>query len=260
MIPCALHVHSTWSDGEFTLEELRAVFLRQGVRAVFMSDHDTAFVPAQLQAYRDACAAVSDDQLRVIAGLEFTAPDRMHIVGYGVTELSPDPAPEAIFRHVSAHEGFSVLAHPRDDHFARIEKLSELPDALEVWNSKYDGKRGPRARTFALLGRLRQRTPGLLAAYGQDLHWRNQYRELITWVDATSNEPATLLGALRRGAYEARTRTLSLPSDGRVDSAVLADLDRAQVASSRTYRLLKLVAPAARLLPAWLKSHVRRYF
>ena len=38
-VVCALHVHSTFSDGEFTLAELREKYLLAGCSVVGMADH-----------------------------------------------------------------------------------------------------------------------------------------------------------------------------------------------------------------------------
>src|SRR5437879_4272863 len=51
MLQGAMHVHSKYSDGEFTLEELRDTFLSEGCTFVCMTDHAEYFDPASLQTY-----------------------------------------------------------------------------------------------------------------------------------------------------------------------------------------------------------------
>ncbi len=55
-----------------------------------------------------------------------------------------------------------------------------LPRGLETWNSKYDGRYAPRPGTFDLLLRVRERRPDMLAFFGQDLRWKQQFRGLFT--------------------------------------------------------------------------------
>lgn len=261
---CALHVHSTWSDGEFTLDELRAALLNDGVRVACMADHDIAFTEETLDRYRAECARVSDADFLCIAGVEFTASDRMHIVGFGVTTLIDSFDPATIFRHIERHDGVSVLAHPRDSHFEWIEGLAHLPHGLEVWNSKYDGRHGPRLRTFELYERLKSRSPLLRAYYGQDLHWKTQSRALVTDVNAAACTPADILAALRAGAFTASALGTRFPSDGVIDRSLLLELDRAQRRASARYALLKNVkralGPVARWVPPAVKAQFRRFF
>ena len=263
-VRCALHVHSTYSDGEFTLAELRAVFLKAGVRVVCTADHDYSFTPERLAEYVAECAQLSDEALRFIPGLEFECTDRMHVLGYGVTTLAGTPDPELVFGHIERLGGVSVIAHPKDTHFPWIESFAELPMGVEVWNSKYDGRYAPRARTFELYRRLRARRPGMRAFYGQDLHWRTQFRALYTDVRASDTTRDAVLGALAAGDYAGVHGELVLPSDGALDARSLARFDEINARSNRMWRTLKAVKGMTgwlgRHLPAPVKAQLRRLF
>ncbi|HEY9232817.1 MAG TPA: PHP domain-containing protein, partial [Blastocatellia bacterium] len=87
MIKGAIHVHSTYSDGEFTLAELREVYAALGCRFVLMTDHAEDFDAARLTDYVAECERLSDEHFRFIAGLEFNCDRRMHVLGFGVTRL-----------------------------------------------------------------------------------------------------------------------------------------------------------------------------
>jgi predicted metal-dependent phosphoesterase TrpH len=138
-----LHMHSMFSDGTFTPEELIAEGVRCGLTAMALTDHDTtAGVPRFLAAAQAA-------GLRAFAGVEVSADvdvGTMHVLGYGV-----DPANRTLIEHlrwiregrdernreilhklnqlgmrltyeeVTAHAGADVVARP---HFAMamIEK------------------------------------------------------------------------------------------------------------------------------------------
>src|SRR5207249_2551105 len=102
-----------------------------------------------------------------------------------------------------------------------IEAFETLPDGIETWNTKYDGRYAPRPATFALLARLKARRRDMSAFYGQDLHWRRQHRGLFTMVDAATPDRARVLDALRRGAYIGVKDGMRLPSSGDLPSHVL---------------------------------------
>lgn len=264
MISCAMHVHSTYSDGEFTLAELREVFIRGGRRAVLLADHAEYFDAARVAQYVAECEQHSDSALQLIPGLEFGCDDRMHIVGYGVTALTDRSDPQAVIAHIQAHGGVSVLAHPRDEHFEWIESFSLLPSGIEAWNTKYDGRYAPRARTFALIQRLRARQPDLLAFFGSDLHWRTQYRDLEVAVAATSNTRSALLPSLARGEFRARKGSIELQPRDLPSAAQLERFRVVNAASHFVWRSLKAIKKATgrvgNRLPAPIKAQLRRIF
>src|SRR5262245_9182741 len=71
MFKGAVHIHSTYSDGEFTLAELRQVFRTAGCDFVCTTDHAEDFDENKLRAYADECTSLSDDHFRLVAGLEY---------------------------------------------------------------------------------------------------------------------------------------------------------------------------------------------
>lgn len=263
-LSCALHVHSTYSDGEYSLAELRDVLERTGKRVVCLADHAEYFDAARVLQYIAECAQYSDATLRLIPGLEFGCDDRMHIVGYGVTALTERTDPESVIAHIHAHNGISVIAHPRDDHFPRIEALSTLPLGIEAWNTKYDGRYAPRPQTFALIERLRSRRPDLLAFYGLDLHWRTQFRGLEITLNAPSNARAEVLAALARGDFRARKGAIELAPRVTPSRAQLQRFRVLNSASRLMWRSLKAVKAASgglgNRLPGPIKAQLRRIF
>jgi hypothetical protein len=264
MLKGAIHIHSRYSDGELSLRELREIFASAGCAFVCLADHAEAFDADKLQAYVDDCAALSDEGFRFIAGLEYRCKDRMHVLGYGVTSPAETEDPEEVIRHIQGAGGVSVIAHPRDAAFPWIESFKVLPDGIEVWNSKYDGRYAPRTSTFALLSRLQKRKPKLGAFYGQDLHWREQYRGLFTLVERQVPRREQVLQALRRGEYFAQKGNIALPSTGRLPSALLERLT-ATGNWSRPMRacvmgMSSLARRAGLRAPDYLKAQLRRIF
>jgi len=214
MLKGAIHIHSTYSDGEFTLPELRALFTAEGCSFVCMTDHAEAFDEHSLRAYASECAALSDAKFCFVQGLEYGCEQRMHILGYGASRLASTKDPQQVIQHIEAQNAVSVIAHPKDSSFPWIETFEVLPWGIEVWNSKYDSRYAPRPGTFELLHRLQQRKPEMQAFYGQDLHWKKQFHGLFVELNCESPDPGQILNALRGGEYSGFKEGISLPSNG----------------------------------------------
>jgi hypothetical protein len=262
MLKGALHIHSTYSDGELRLRELRAAYTSAGCQFACLTDHADAFDTETLRAYVAECAELSNDGFLFVPGLEFTCTDRMHIIGYGVTTLTNESDPCAVIRHVARCGGISVIAHPKDAHFDWIGKFDAPPDGLEVWNSKYDGRYAPRPATFALLRHLQTRKPDVRAFYGQDLHWRTQYRGLYVKLTAQGLTREAILASLRLGQYSGHKEQLVLPSSGSLPEHLLKEMARSHRRSDYVrYMLRSIKRTADRLhlrIPTSVKAHARR--
>jgi hypothetical protein len=264
MLKAAIHIHSTYSDGELTLGQLREIFASAGCSFVCTSDHAEAFDQKKLERYSAECEALSDPGFRFIPGLEFECDQRMHILGYGMLALFGTKSPEEVIRGIESGGGISVIAHPKDTMFAWIERFNVLPSGIEVWNTKYDGQYAPRPETFRLLASLQRRKPELLAFYGQDLHWERQYRGVFNWVSVRTLDRDAILKAFRCGQYYAREGELELSSNGRLPEEVLGQFEPIQRRSARLRQCLRFAKQTADrvgiTVPNSIKSNLRRIF
>lgn len=264
MLKGVLHIHSTYSDGEFTLEELREIFVAAGCRFACITDHADAFDAAKVAEYVRECGERSDAAFQFIPGLEYTCENRMHVLGYGATSLIAFRDPQAVFLQIKAIGGVSAIAHPRNEAFTWIESFATLPDGIEVWNSKYDGRYAPRPATFDLLARLKARRPDMTAFFGQDLHWRHQYRGLFVTVDCEVADRAGVLGALRSGRYEGEKEGLRLSATGGLPPELVERFARVHDRSRRMrgwIRRAKQWADGLGLaVPVKMKAQLRRIF
>jgi hypothetical protein len=264
MLKGAMHVHSTHSDGEFSIPELRAIFLAEGCSFVCMSDHAEYFDDTSIQAYIQELNDQSDEKLHFVMGLEYGCDGGMHILGYGARLLASTTDPQEVIHHIDSHGGVSVIAHPKDEFFPWIESFDILPHGIETWNSKYDGRYAPRPATFALLQRLKAINPAIYAFYGQDLHWRKQFRGLLVELEAKSAEPEAVLAALAGGRYHGLKAGLQLSSSGLLTDALLTEFGRVHERSHSIRRLLKKAKGVFDRLgihvPKSIKAQVRRIF
>lgn len=259
-----MHVHSTWSDGEMPLREVRDRFVEDGCQLVCMADHADTFDAEKLRAYLEECRALSNAHVRVLPGLEFTCANRMHIVGYGAQALVDSSDPAVVIDHIRHDGGISVIAHPAPEHLELIPSFPVLPDGIEAWNTKYDGSAAPRPAVFDLVSTLRKKKPELLAFYGLDYHWRQQFRGLQVEVTVEGPDEEAVLDALRRGRFTAIVGEWRIPSSGVVPADQLEEFGQRNERSSRLRgvmkRVKKLGAPVGRLLPSAVKSQLRRFF
>ena len=224
MLKGALHIHSTYSDGELTLAELKERFVSDGFSFACLTDHAESFDREKLRAYVTECDALSDSEFLFLPGLEYECEKHLHILGFGVTALAGTTDPESVIRHIADRGGVSVIAHPRDHAFDWIESFTVLPHGVEAWNYRYDGIKGPHVSVYLLLRRLAARQPGTFAFYGLELHWARQRRDLGIVVRPTLLRKDHILRALSTGNYHGSCAGVDLPSSGTLSPQLLEKL------------------------------------
>jgi predicted ATP-grasp superfamily ATP-dependent carboligase len=260
----ALHVHSQYSDGEYTLGDLRKIFVSAGCRFVCVTDHAESFDEPKLESYLHDCARLSDSDFFFVPGLEYECDGGMHILGYGCRTVLNSKDPQRVVAHIQEHGGVAVIAHPANRMFSAIEEFSVLPHGIEVWNTKYDGRYAPRPETFQLLHRLQQQKPTLRAFYGQDLHWKRQFRGLFTILSGPTISGENILNTLREGEFWGSRGQLRLPSSGQLDQRLLSRFELEQRNSARLRRLVKYGKEVSGRfglsVPGVVKSQLRRIF
>ncbi len=107
------HMHSTFSDGEWTPEKLVKSARRVGLAAIALTDHDT------VDGIEQAVSHGAKDGVEVLPGIEISAYDDgvdLHILGYG---FDPKHAPlrELLMRSQAARRTRAACI---------VEKLEEL--------------------------------------------------------------------------------------------------------------------------------------
>ena len=84
-VRAAPHVHSEWSyDAEWRLADLVAAFRERKYDAILTAEHDRGFDDDRWDAYREACAAASTDEVLMVPGMEYEdAESLVHIPVWG---------------------------------------------------------------------------------------------------------------------------------------------------------------------------------
>ncbi|HZR47707.1 MAG TPA: hypothetical protein VFA47_13435 [Candidatus Manganitrophaceae bacterium] len=217
----ALHLHTTFSDGEYTPEELKDHFQKRGFQFLMMSDHAEALDPEKMTEYVARCRALSDESFCMAPGLEFAYADPMgpgsgslHLLGYGVDRYEREENPLDMVHTIHRLGGLAVLAHPYPPHYPVIAPMEKFLDGIELWNTKYNGRFAPALWNYALLKETRGVHPEVLGFYGTDFHWKTQYCEMGIWVEAESLTPSALLTALSGGKFYAERKGTVFTPEG----------------------------------------------
>ena len=110
-----LHIHTNYSDGTMTPEEVVDEAIRLGISTIAITDHDT--IDGVIVAYRYG----QGKDLHIIPGIEFSSylsPSEIHILGY----------------FIDVHNNFlqKVIKQSREDRINRIYAMAEKLRRLQV--------------------------------------------------------------------------------------------------------------------------------
>lgn len=208
----AIHMHSDYShDGLDSLETLRERALERGIRFVGMTDHAEDLVPELFEEYVRHCAAVSDEQVRIIPGLEFRFAGfrGVHLLALGLREWITPRTPTEFVEQTRTAAQFTVLAHPVLARYEIPQVVLEHIDGIEVWNANYNTRYLPDPRAMRLFHRVHHTRPEVVATAGLDQHDSRNDRETRVLVTEGTPDP---LGELRAGRFGNRGRTMRFDS------------------------------------------------
>jgi hypothetical protein len=232
-VSCAVHVHSTYSDGTATVPDLLSAARDAGADAVLLTDHDT------LGARRDGWEGMHESVF-LLVGIEIS-PKQGHYLAFGVDEELSHHGRSAreIAAAVRAAGGIGFAAHPFSaggqmlvPSLARRIVLPhgwpalDEPDGaegLELWSLTTDAAEGWRtpAEAWRWL-----RDPETAVAQGPPAH------HLRRWDELSARRRVPAIGGLDGHAPGIRVR-------GRV---------RSPLSHARTFRLLRTHLVAERAL------------
>lgn len=127
-----LHIHSRYSDGRASVEEILRVARRKGLDGIAVTDHNT--LDGSRAALRISRSRYKE--MIVVRGVEIDTSEG-HLIVLGVDEMPrPGSTPEETIEEAHDLGGIAVLPHPY--HLFR-HSIGRIPpvDAVEVCNSKY---------------------------------------------------------------------------------------------------------------------------
>jgi hypothetical protein len=151
-LTCAIHVHSTYSDGTGTVPQIARAAARAGLDVVLLTDHDS------LAAKRNGEERWYDDVL-VLVGEEVSPTDRDHFLAFGIDqEINRRLTGPEICEAVEAVGGFGFGAHPFSRGSERFRRPGipfgqrDCLGGVELWSFLNDT--GERIRGFRDIARM----------------------------------------------------------------------------------------------------------
>lgn len=132
-----IHIHTTFSDGSATPDEVAAIAKRVGLDYILITDH--VVYPREYQGWNDSTL--------VLIGEEVHAPASPHVNHYLVFNTGEDIAaygdqPQQLIAAVRARRGLGFIAHPYEHSGAFVSEPeinwvawdAEGYTGLEIWN------------------------------------------------------------------------------------------------------------------------------
>ncbi|MGM0651173.1 MAG: CehA/McbA family metallohydrolase [Bacillota bacterium] len=133
--PGNIHIHSHYSDGSGSIEEIISDAAAAGLSYIIVADHNTL-------------AGLHEESIRqgvvLLVGVELNR-DKCHYLAFGLNKIIPpnEVEPQQVINQVGAAGGIGYLAHPFEKGSPYLEKGKAYPwnrwpvfdfDGMEVWN------------------------------------------------------------------------------------------------------------------------------
>ena len=129
-----LHIHTTFSDGVSSPQEIVKAAIKKDIKCICITDHGE--VEGAIRAMKFAF----DKDILVIPGIEVTTTSG-HILGINVKRAIPDGlSAKQTINQIRKQGGLAVIAHPFDwpiEDFLGGEEIIRAisPDGIEVFNA-----------------------------------------------------------------------------------------------------------------------------
>ena len=199
----ALHIHSQAShDGKMSLPIIAELYRDHGFQFICITEHSEDMTEGKIATLRQEAEYLSGDHFRVIAGIEYSCKDALHIAGIGCEQILDTCDPVRLVQDIRALGGFSVLAHPCRIGWNCSPELVANLNAVEIWNVRYDGKYLPSPKALEFFNRMKALNPKLLAAAGDDLHGRGGFYPIGIQMTVNTLDRKSILGELIHGRHE----------------------------------------------------------
>ncbi|PKP54381.1 MAG: metal-dependent phosphoesterase [Candidatus Altiarchaeales archaeon HGW-Altiarchaeales-3] len=128
-----IHLHSNYSDGANTPEEIIKYAKKIGLAGIAITDHDTA------RGYLNAIDRNSKNKnFKIIPGVEVTSKEGHILCLNAIPEILPYTPAEEVIEKIHDEGGIAIAAHPYDKFRGGVSDLIlKLNfDAIEVFNGR----------------------------------------------------------------------------------------------------------------------------
>jgi len=202
LVKGALHIHSQFShDGQLSLAAIAQLYRAHGFQFVCITEHSEDMDEPRIVALRKESESLSGADFLMVAGIEYSCKDALHIVGVGCERVLDTSDAVRLVSDIRAAGAFAVLAHPRRIRWNCAPDLAAVLNAVEVWNVRYDGKYLPSPQALGFFNRMKALNPKLLAAAGDDFHSLGGFYPLSLHMSVNSLDRESILKELIGGRY-----------------------------------------------------------
>jgi PHP domain len=206
-----LHAHSRFSyDGEHTLKDLAAIARGRSFDFIGMTEHAETLDRDQMHEFVRECRTLSDQGFLVIPGVEFVCAGDLHILGFGIEQLTDSKDAVTVARFIQQQDGLAVVAHPSRNGYKIPEEVWAAVDGIEIWNARYDGWFVPNDYAIALWKQRKRGGGAPIAIGGQDLHEMKARGHVKVMVTNDELSRAAILQALKSGDFRISNSYLTL--------------------------------------------------
>jgi len=216
----AIHLHSKYSyDGQLSLLQIKELFIKEGLQFACMAEHtDDLTIEAIKELIKD-CKQHSDEKFVFIPGFEIPYKGA-HILMIGAREFLLEESEEInglSLQMWRENTSLVILAHPSRNNFVIDDDVKNILDGIEVWNSYYDGKNAPRARSLLLLQELQKEKPQIRAFAGWDMHRKEHIGGPAIFINIKLLSVDAILHKLISGAYTLGKQDIIISSCGIIE-------------------------------------------
>lgn len=172
-----IHLHSTYSyDGTLTLVEIKDGLIKYGINICFMTEHaHKGMNENKYNKFVDECNNLSDDNFKMIPGLEYNSSDGPHVLVPSLYKFiqKTGSSVEEIGKFAKENSTISILAHPRRQQY-EIDKYLNFVDGIELINTNYE-KFGDLKHNRYFLKMIKNNS---MKFFGLDFHLLHQFKDL----------------------------------------------------------------------------------
>lgn len=187
-IKADIHIHTAYSDGNGTIDEILIAARRAGLNAIAITDHNTS------KAYR--IAKMKSRNLLIIPGFEAET-DAGHVLVLGILKKGSERVRyryEELIEKVEELGGITILAHPAI-YPQKIKRWIKCkPIAIEVINALYPLPKFQVNISMKIANKL-----SLPMTAGSDAHQPNQIGKAYMKIEVDKINLEEILEAIRKG-------------------------------------------------------------
>lgn len=194
------HVHSTYSfDGKLSIRELADFFRERDINVVLMSEHVEGLDPEQVRAFISDCQSHSSGGLLLVPGIEI---DALNALFFGVQPVGPWTSVEHLAQDLVRAGALAAVSHPVKVKNGIPKVTASFVEAVEVWNSRHDGKLVMDSRMVRFWLDLRNSLGRpLVPLCGIDFHDRDDFVPLVFELSCDRLDVVEVIAAIRAGSY-----------------------------------------------------------